>query len=388
MALDHGLLLAIALWYLCACVAVTTSKQILATIHLPAFLCLIQNGIGCICCRLVTAATSSSFEPIAPAFRPLVLKIGVVYAIGFWLTNTSISMMSASLAETIKSFEPITSVALAAMFLQEAAPTGTKLVGVLMAVCGVILATHSESTANAAGVSTAALSTICFSLRGMYSRQLKEVTTIGVVTAETGENQIQKEDSRERCCRPSKDATAAATEQVLGLQEEGEHAHTGMKTTGPVHEGSGPNSNNLFYRVCQISTIISLVFMLATEDIALVSGHMQASWVHEWAHAVGLWKLIALNGLTYWAYNQMPFVVLGRVTLVTHAVFNVCRRLVIVVVSTLWFATGFGSTTAMGLVIAFLGFMLFAEPWVSQSKSHKSIAGEEQSEKDSKDELV
>lgn len=377
MAPDRGLLAAIALWYLCACVAVTTSKQILATTHLPAFLCLTQNVLGWVYCRLATAAASGSFEPVAPAFRRLVLKIGVVYAIGFWLTNTSISSMSASLAETIKSFEPITSVALAALFLQEAAPTGTKLIGVLMAVCGVILATQSESTANATGVSTAALSTICFSLRGMYARQLKEVAAVGL-TAETGEKEINKEGRREQRRRASKNATADASAEP-GVERDGEQDSFIMTDAG--QEGSGPNSNNLFYRVCQISTVISLVFMVATEDIAAVSSHMQAS-------SLDLWKLIALNGLMYWAYNQMSFVVLGRVTLVTHAVFNVCRRLVIVVVSTLWFATGFGSRTSLGLVISFVGFMLFAEPWASQSRSHNSIEGEGQNGEDSKDELV
>lgn len=73
----------------------------------------------------------------------------------------------------------------------------------------------------------------------------------------------------------------------------------------------------------------------------------------------GLVWLFLLNGLCYWCYNQTSFVVLGRVSFVTHATLNVMRRTCIIVVTAWWFAHPVTGANALGIALALGGFALF-----------------------------
>ena len=48
--------------------------------------------------------------------------------------------------------------------------------------------------------------------------------------------------------------------------------------------------------------------------------------------------MLAVNGVAYFLYNQMSFVVLSRVHILTHAVANGCRRLFTIIAAVLYFA--------------------------------------------------
>eukprot|EP00658_Telonema_sp_P-2_P048249 TRINITY_DN3670_c0_g1_i4.p1 TRINITY_DN3670_c0_g1~~TRINITY_DN3670_c0_g1_i4.p1 ORF type:complete len:186 (-),score=26.21 TRINITY_DN3670_c0_g1_i4:370-927(-) len=123
-----SLLFAVVVWYVCAVGAVTSSKEVLRATQLPCFLCFTQNLTGCICC--LARSYGEATVPMSAVYRPLVLKTGLAYALGFLLTNASIAAMRASVAETVKSIEPVSSVLLAGMCLQEGFPRPRELVGV------------------------------------------------------------------------------------------------------------------------------------------------------------------------------------------------------------------------------------------------------------------
>merc|ERR1712070_276522 len=150
------------IWFFSAIGAVASSKMTMILLAgRPAFLCFSQNLTACVCAWIWagvqqcphTDAVPSRNPQTAPEYRVLVAKIGVAYGLGFLFTNYSIDMMTASLAETVKSAEPILSVGLAGCLLQEGWPSSKRLLGVLLAVCGVVIASSQRgSGANALGV--------------------------------------------------------------------------------------------------------------------------------------------------------------------------------------------------------------------------------------------
>eukprot|EP00658_Telonema_sp_P-2_P048248 TRINITY_DN3670_c0_g1_i2.p1 TRINITY_DN3670_c0_g1~~TRINITY_DN3670_c0_g1_i2.p1 ORF type:complete len:329 (-),score=54.71 TRINITY_DN3670_c0_g1_i2:414-1400(-) len=287
-----SLLFAVVVWYVCAVGAVTSSKEVLRATQLPCFLCFTQNLTGCICC--LARSYGEATVPMSAVYRPLVLKTGLAYALGFLLTNASIAAMRASVAETVKSIEPVSSVLLAGMCLQEGFPRPRELVGVLLAVLGVITASNSDSSANLPGISYALLSTMCFSLRGMWSREIQEA--------------------------------------------EGEDA------------SPAPSSAALFYRVCQISACAGLACSLFLDGLTEVLSVLGRA---------GVFPVLLLNGILYYLYNQASFMVLQQVPLVTHALLNVLRRLLIIVFTAVWFGDALGYTRVFGVTVAFCGFGLF-----------------------------
>jgi hypothetical protein len=79
-------------------------------------------------------------------------------------------------------------------------------------------------------------------------------------------------------------------------------------------------------------------------------------------HIESVSKLILLcvfNGFCYSLYNQSSFMVLGRVTFVSHATFNVMRRVFIIVFTSWWFAIVISPTNMIGIFMAMSGFALF-----------------------------
>jgi len=79
-------------------------------------------------------------------------------------------------------------------------------------------------------------------------------------------------------------------------------------------------------------------------------------------HRLGFWQLlraVLFNGCCYCCYNQTSFVVLGRVSFVTHATLNVMRRTCIIVATAWWFGVSMHPTNVIGIALALSGFTLF-----------------------------
>merc|ERR1712127_287526 len=70
--------------------------------------------------------------------------------------------------------------------------------------------------------------------------------------------------------------------------------------------------------------------------------------------------LIALSGATYYLYNEVAFLALGKVNPVTHAVGNTIKRVVIIVASVIAFKTPMSTGSIIGSTIAILGTLLYS----------------------------
>ena len=115
---------------------------------------------------------------------------------------------------------------------------------------------------------------------------------------------------------------------------------------------AGLDNINLF----SILTIMSF-FLLAPLAIA-VEG-VQLSALRSLPSDVLFKGLIA--GLTFHAYQQISYMILQRVTPVTHSVGNCVKRVVVIVASVIAFNTPVSSQNAMGTALALAGVFLYSQ---------------------------
>jgi drug/metabolite transporter (DMT)-like permease len=77
-------------------------------------------------------------------------------------------------------------------------------------------------------------------------------------------------------------------------------------------------------------------------------------------HMVEMLGLVLVNGTTYAIYNQMSFVVLSMVTVVTHAVANSMRRVVTIIVSVWYFQNPVSLQNGLGMSLAIFGVCVYS----------------------------
>jgi hypothetical protein len=70
--------------------------------------------------------------------------------------------------------------------------------------------------------------------------------------------------------------------------------------------------------------------------------------------------LLLLNGVMFAAYNLVSYKVAKETELVTHAVFNVCRRLFVIGFTSYYFNTAISNIAAFGIISATAGVLLFS----------------------------
>lgn len=72
-----------------------------------------------------------------------------------------------------------------------------------------------------------------------------------------------------------------------------------------------------------------------------------------------LFSLFLFNGVMYTTYNITSFLVLSRTSLVTHAVLNVFRRVVIIIFTAVFFNIQLSLFNILGVVLAISGVLLY-----------------------------
>ncbi|KAH9550835.1 hypothetical protein CY35_10G092600 [Sphagnum magellanicum] len=131
-------------------------------------------------------------------------------------------------------------------------------------------------------------------------------------------------------------------------------------------EGSLDNIN-LF----SIITIMS--FFLLTPATLLVEG---VKFTPSYLQAAGLdVKVVAtralLAGICFHSYQQVSYMILAKVTPVTHSVGNCVKRVIVIVTSVLFFRTPVSTVNALGTGIALTG--VFAYSQVKRKKGDKKL---------------
>jgi solute carrier family 35 protein E1 len=131
------------------------------------------------------------------------------------------------------------------------------------------------------------------------------------------------------------------------------------KTMSGKQIGENLDAQNLYAVLTAMSTVILVPLMLAIEGTGFFSAFK--GLVEAGSHTnKSLAALLALGGATYYAYNEVAFLALGKVNPVTHAVGNTIKRVVIIVASVVAFKTPMSTGSIIGSSIAILGTLLYS----------------------------
>ena len=237
-----------------------------------------------------------------------VLPLAVVHMLGNLLTNLSLGAVSVSFTHTIKAMEPFFSVLLSWAFLGSV-PSAPLLVTLVPIVGGVALASLSEPTFNWTGFAAAMGSNLTFQSRNVLSKKL------------------------------------------MG---------------GKSLKGRGGMDNiNLFSLITIAAFFLTLPVVLLTEGVRFTPAAMAAAGVD-----VGLVvQRTFLAGLMFHAYQQVSYMILSKVSPVTHSVGNCVKRVVVIVSSVLFFRTPVSPINAAGTALALAGVFAYSRVTAAKGKS-------------------
>eukprot|EP00981_Chlorochromonas_danica_P002482 scaffold474_cov169-Ochromonas_danica.AAC.17 len=157
-------------WYGCAVITITTSKEIINFLHFPFLLSTIQFLFASILSRGYLQLSTSFIVPPSNVVW-LVRQIACFYTLGFILTNSAFSIVSAAFAETIKSSEPISTVLIGMVFFSEGVSLRTYLT-LLPITLGIAISCYNNDSFHLLGFILAAASNICFSSRAVLTKKM------------------------------------------------------------------------------------------------------------------------------------------------------------------------------------------------------------------------
>jgi solute carrier family 35 protein E1 len=131
------------------------------------------------------------------------------------------------------------------------------------------------------------------------------------------------------------------------------------KTMSGKKIGENLDAQNLYAVLTAMSTVMLIPMMLAVEGTAFLPAFQAAVKSGSFTNK-SLSTLLALGGASYYLYNEVAFLALGKVNPVTHAVGNTIKRVVIIVASVVAFKTPMSTGSIVGSSIAILGTLLYS----------------------------
>jgi len=131
------------------------------------------------------------------------------------------------------------------------------------------------------------------------------------------------------------------------------------KTMSGKQIGENLDAQNLYAVLTAMSTCILIPLTLAMEGTGFFPAFDKLVAAGDFT-SKSLASLLALGGATYYAYNEVAFLALGKVNPVTHAVGNTIKRVVIIVASVVAFKTPMSTGSIIGSTIAILGTLMYS----------------------------
>jgi solute carrier family 35 protein E1 len=131
------------------------------------------------------------------------------------------------------------------------------------------------------------------------------------------------------------------------------------KTMSGKKIGENLDAQNLYAVLTLMSTMILIPLMLAVEGTSCFKAFNQLVAAGDFTKK-SLATLLAMGGASYYAYNEVAFLALGKVNPVTHAVGNTIKRVVIIVASVVAFKTPMSTGSIIGSSIAIFGTLLYS----------------------------
>ena len=132
------------------------------------------------------------------------------------------------------------------------------------------------------------------------------------------------------------------------------------KTMSGKQIGENLDAQNLYAVLTAMSSLILIPMALAIEGTGMFTAAKEIIATGDSFTKGSLAALLALGGASYYAYNEVAFLALGKVNPVTHAVGNTIKRVVIIIASVVAFKTPMSTGSIIGSSIAIAGTLLYS----------------------------
>jgi len=277
------------------------NKQVLNLFPFPITCTNLQFCVGsCVAAVLWTLRLHPLPKSVTKEQVLAIFPLAVVHTLGNVMTNVSLGKVAVSFTHTIKAMEPFFSVVLSSIFLGDTAPWPV-LLSLVPIVLGVILASFTEPSFNWAGFFSAIGANITFQSRNVL------------------------------------------TKKVVGAK---------LK---------GIDSINLFGIITIYSALLCLPVTAIVEGARLMSWEPTAAFQSVGGAAPVIVQKAVIAAICFHGYQQLSFMVLSRVSPVTHSVGNCLKRVVVIVSSIMFFQTPVSPLNLAGTGIALAGVFLYSQ---------------------------
>ncbi|KAM3329014.1 hypothetical protein ACQJBY_026216 [Aegilops geniculata] len=297
----------IVAWYLLNIYFNIYNKQVLQVLPLPLpyTITAFQLAFGSLVIFFMWAAKLHPVPKLSAAQLAKIAPLAAGHMLGTVFTNMSLGKVAVSFTHTVKASEPFFTVLLSAFFLGEV-PSPLVLGSLVPIVGGVALASLTEVSFNWVGFWSAMASNLLNQTRNVLSKRL------------------------------------------LGGEEE-----------------EFMDDINLFSVITVLSFLLSFPLMIFAEGVSFSPAFLQSTGLN----LQELCVRAALAGLCFHGYQKLSYMILARVSPVTHSVANCVKRVVVIVSSVLFFRTPISPVNALGTGAALAGVYLYSRLKKAKPKS-------------------
>ena len=287
------------LWYFFNIFFNIYNKQVLKAFRFPMSCTELQFIVGS-CLALFVWVTGIHKRPKVTKKQLLtILPLACVHTLGNVLTNVALGKVAVTFTHTIKAMEPFFSVVMSAAFLGDVAPPAVVLTLVPI-VGGVALASATEASFNWAGFVAAMGSNLTFQSRNVLSKKFMQ-----------------------------------------GMDQGGEKL----------------DNINLFSVITMMSAVLLLPVALSLEGFQFAPSNLQAMGLDPSL----IYKRALFAAVCFHSYQQVSYMILQRVSPVTHSIGNCVKRVVVIVSSVVVFQTPVSMLNGVGTAIALAGVFAYSQ---------------------------
>merc|ERR1711871_757659 len=286
-------------WYFFNIYFNIANKQVLKVFTVPISCTWLQFLVGSVLALSMWGLRLHKAPKISKDLLLKILPLACVHALGNLLTNVSLGKVAVSFTHTIKAMEPFFSVVLSAIFLGDVAPPAVVLTLVPI-VGGVALASATEASFNWAGFVAAMGSNLTFQSRNVLSKKFMQ-----------------------------------------GMDQGGEKL----------------DNINLFSVITMMSAVLLLPVALSLEGFQFAPSNLQAMGLDPSL----IYKRALFAAVCFHSYQQVSYMILQRVSPVTHSIGNCVKRVVVIVSSVVVFQTPVSMLNGVGTAIALAGVFAYSQ---------------------------
>lgn len=310
------------IWYWSNTAFNVFNKQILRAFPYPLTCTLLQFFVA----SLVMASTWVLRLKSPPALNTFTFTatapLAALHAAGFWLTNMSLGRVSVAFTHTVKSTEPFFSVALTPSILGDI-PTWGILGSLFPIVAGVALASANDVSFNWPGFLSALGSNLAMQSRNVLSKRLMDAA--------------------------SADAESSSPRRGWQSRALSDEEHDALATLDNV---------NMFAAMSILAFLILIPPTLALEGMPLLTAATASATTG--MSMARLMRLQAISGVCRCMDVLASYMILKRVSPVTHSIGNCVKRAVVIVVSIFFFQTRMNTLNIVGTALALTGVLVYS----------------------------